>query len=106
MAEILRLGINGYGRIGRLCLRATHENLAEFGRVKVHVINDAFGSGKIERSKVVQQMALLTARDTVHGRFPTLISVEAERALLRVGGIPIEVFNQKEVPPWAISGLI
>jgi glyceraldehyde 3-phosphate dehydrogenase len=36
----LRLGINGFGRIGRLVLRAAFENKA--GKVQVVSINDPF----------------------------------------------------------------
>ena len=54
-----RVAINGFGRIGRLVLRAAYES----GRrdIECVAINDV---GSIEAN------ALLLQRDTIHGTFP------------------------------------
>ena len=54
----VRLGINGFGRIGRLVLRAIHES--ERDDVRVVGINDL---GSVETN------AHLLKHDSVHGRF-------------------------------------
>lgn len=55
----IRVAINGFGRIGRMVLRA----LVESGRKDIHVvaIND-LGS--------IQDNAHMLKYDSVHGRFP------------------------------------
>ena len=83
----VRVGINGFGRIGRNILRA----IVESGRKDIEVvgINDL---GSVEAN------AHLLRYDSVHGRFPHKVTVEgdtdAERFLLgsieeRVEGIDI-----------------
>jgi glyceraldehyde 3-phosphate dehydrogenase len=63
----LRVAINGFGRIGRLVLRA----IVESGRrdVEVVAVNDL---GPIETN------AHLLRYDSVHGRFPAQVSVDGE----------------------------
>jgi glyceraldehyde 3-phosphate dehydrogenase len=63
----IRVGINGFGRIGRLALRAAwgREDL-EFG-----LINEKAGDGTVS--------AHLLEFDSVHGRWPHAVSGEADR---------------------------
>ncbi|MEI7790312.1 MAG: type I glyceraldehyde-3-phosphate dehydrogenase [Alphaproteobacteria bacterium] len=63
----LRVAINGFGRIGRLVLRA----IVESGRrdIEVVAVNDL---GPIETN------AHLLRYDSVHGRFPAQVSVDGE----------------------------
>ena len=63
----LRVAINGFGRIGRLVLRA----IVESGRrdIEVVAVNDL---GAIETN------AHLLRYDSVHGRFPAQVSVDGE----------------------------
>ncbi|MCX7280561.1 MAG: type I glyceraldehyde-3-phosphate dehydrogenase [Alphaproteobacteria bacterium] len=63
----LRVAINGFGRIGRLVLRA----IVESGRrdIEVVAVNDL---GSIETN------AHLLRYDSVHGRFPAQVSVDGE----------------------------
>lgn len=56
----LRLGINGFGRIGRLVLRAAVENRAN--EVKVVAINDPF----MDVDYLIYQLKY----DSAHLRFP------------------------------------
>src|SRR5665213_873060 len=63
----LRIAINGFGRIGRLVLRA----IVESGRrdIEVVAVNDL---GPVETN------AHLLRYDSVHGRFPAQVSVDGE----------------------------
>ncbi|HEU5444599.1 MAG TPA: glyceraldehyde 3-phosphate dehydrogenase NAD-binding domain-containing protein, partial [Pseudolabrys sp.] len=63
----VRIGINGFGRIGRNILRA----IAEAGRkdIQVIAINDL---GPVETN------AHLLRYDSVHGRFPGKVTVKGD----------------------------
>ncbi|MCP4043223.1 MAG: erythrose-4-phosphate dehydrogenase, partial [Gammaproteobacteria bacterium] len=63
----IKVGINGYGRIGRNIMRAIYEN----GRddIKIVAIND-LGDANTN--------AHLTQYDTAHGKFPGKVSVEGD----------------------------
>ncbi|HEY5338448.1 MAG TPA: type I glyceraldehyde-3-phosphate dehydrogenase, partial [Rhizomicrobium sp.] len=67
----LRVAINGFGRIGRLVLRAIHES----GRqdIVVVAVNDL---GPVETN------AHLLRYDSVHGRFPGEVKVEGDYMIL------------------------
>ena len=87
----IKVGINGYGRIGRNVLRA----LYEAGRTKdlqIVAIND-LGDANTN--------AHLTRYDTVHGRFPGQISVDGDAMV--VNGDRIRVLAERDPAklPWA-----
>ena len=90
----VRVAINGFGRIGRLVLRALYES----GRTEVEVvaIND-LASGKTN--------AHLLKYDSVHGRFP--FSVEAAEGSLVVDGRSIRVLQERDPAklPWKELGV-
>ena len=67
---MLKIGINGYGRIGRAVLRALYEQDGR-GQAQIVAIND-LGDAQIN--------AHLTRYDTVHGRFDGQVKVEIGRA--------------------------
>jgi glyceraldehyde 3-phosphate dehydrogenase len=84
----IRVSINGFGRIGRLVLRA----IAESGRkdIVVVAVNDL---GPVETN------AHLLRYDSVHGRYPGEVTVDGEYIL--VGGHKIRVTairNPSELP--------
>ena len=89
----VKVAINGFGRIGRLVLRA----IVESGRkdVEVVAIND-LGS--------VADNAHMFRYDTVHGRFPGEVEIQGDSILIRLGGRtygPIKVSaepNPEKVP--------
>ena len=84
----VRLGINGYGRIGRLVLR-----IAEFrDDVEVVAINDPFLSP--------DYAAYLTNNDTIHGHFD--IPAKEKDGKLIVGRHNISFYQEKEpnLVPW------
>lgn len=87
---MLRLGINGYGRIGRSILRALYER-ASGENLQVVAINELADAGTILH---------LTRYDSTHGRFP--LPLEGDRRSLRVGDDTIALLNHKDTRalPW------
>ena len=79
----LKVGINGFGRIGRLALRS----MVEHGRddIEVVAINDL---GPVETN------AHLLKYDSVHGRFPADVQVSGEN--LHVNGKAIDVTAERD----------
>eukprot|EP01059_Diplonema_ambulator_P031885 TRINITY_DN5_c0_g2_i3.p1 TRINITY_DN5_c0_g2~~TRINITY_DN5_c0_g2_i3.p1 ORF type:complete len:336 (+),score=135.26 TRINITY_DN5_c0_g2_i3:54-1061(+) len=88
---MVRLGINGFGRIGRITLRAALQN----SDVSVVAVNDPF----IDAEYMVYQFK----HDSVHGDFKGSVSAEGE--FLIVDGKKIKVHNCKDPAtiPWAES---
>jgi len=79
----IRVGINGFGRIGRLVLRASLKN----PRVEVVAANDPF--------MTLDYMVYLVKYDSTHGRVDA--KVETDGTSLIVNGKKIMVFAEKEV---------
>ncbi|KAA5606482.1 type I glyceraldehyde-3-phosphate dehydrogenase [Roseospira marina] len=90
----VRVGINGFGRIGRLVLRS----LLEYGRTDIEVvaIND-LGSAEAN--------AHLLKYDTVHGVLPMDVSATADAIV--VDGTPIKVLAERDPAklPWGELGV-
>ncbi len=76
---MIRLAINGYGRIGRCVLRALYET-GRRGRMQVVAVNEPSD---------LESVVHLTRFDSNHGRFPG--HVEQDRAGMRVDGDRIRV---------------
>ena len=89
---MVKIGINGFGRIGRLVMRAACAN----PNVQVVAVNDPF----IDPEYMVYMMKY----DTVHGPFNG--TVEAKDGKLIVNGNPVCVYACKDPAeiPWAESG--
>lgn len=85
----IKLGINGFGRIGRLVFRAS---LEKGDNCHVVAINDPFIDA--------DYMVYLLKYDSTHGRFKG--TVEAKNGKLIVNGREITVFGSKipEEIPW------
>ena len=87
-----KVAINGFGRIGRLCLRRA---LAD-PRVAVVAINDPFLSD--------EHAAYLLQHDSVHGRLRAEVSAEPGALVVATGGggrLRIPLFHEREgAPPW------
>jgi glyceraldehyde 3-phosphate dehydrogenase len=85
----VRVAINGFGRIGRLVMRAAAE--AKRDDIEVVAIND-LGS--------VAANAHLLKHDSVHGRFP--LEVKTGEGFMEVGGKKIQVFAERDPAklPW------
>ena len=78
----IKLGINGFGRIGRLALRAALKQ----PKVEVTAINDPFMS--------LDYMVYQLKYDSVHGRFKG--DIRHEGGNLIVDGKKIRVFTEKD----------
>ena len=92
---MLRLAINGYGRIGRSVLRALYESPLRRDLCVV-AINELADAGTVLH---------LTRYDSTHGRFPW--SLDGDAKLLRVDGDAIVLLNHSLIDdlPWAQLGV-
>jgi glyceraldehyde 3-phosphate dehydrogenase len=91
----IKVGINGYGRIGRNILRALYE-ARRTGEIQIVAVND-LGDANTN--------AHLTRYDTVHGRFPGEVKVEGDK--LVVNGDAIRVLSERDPSklPWGQLGV-
>ncbi len=91
----IKVGINGYGRIGRNILRAVYES-GRTDEIQIVAINDL---GDAETN------AHLTLYDTAHGKFPGTISVEGDYMV--VNGDRIRVLSERNPAdlPWGDLGV-
>ncbi|WCN11111.1 type I glyceraldehyde-3-phosphate dehydrogenase [Marinomonas mediterranea] len=81
---MLRIAINGYGRIGRSLLRSIYESgyRQHFQVVAINELSD------------IDTMSYLTRYDTTHGRFPKPVSVDGSR--LVIGEDVVQCFSEKD----------
>jgi glyceraldehyde 3-phosphate dehydrogenase len=91
----IKVGINGYGRIGRNILRALYESKRN-SQVQIVALND-LGDAKTN--------AHLTRYDTVHGKFPGEVSVDGDSMV--VNGDRIRVLAERDPAklPWGDLGV-
>ncbi|HET8701217.1 MAG TPA: type I glyceraldehyde-3-phosphate dehydrogenase [Nitrococcus sp.] len=91
----IKIGINGYGRIGRNILRALYEG-GRTDELRVVAINDL---GDAETN------AHLTRYDSAHGRFPG--TVEVSDGNLMINGDSIRVLSERDPAklPWGNLGV-
>jgi glyceraldehyde 3-phosphate dehydrogenase len=88
----VKVGINGFGRIGRIVFR----NAIEAQGVDVVAINDPFID--------LQYMVYMFKYDSVHGRFKG--TIETKDGKLIVNGQPVTVFAERDPSaiPWSTTG--
>ncbi len=89
----VRVGINGFGRIGMLTAKAAIERSDD--DIQIVAINDLMP---------MESLALLFKRDTVHGIWPE--DVELDGNILRVGDREIKTFAERDPAqiPWGDVG--
>ena len=89
----IKIGINGFGRIGKLAFQAALEK----GDVEVVAINDPF--------IMADYMAYMTKFDSIHGRFNG--DIHGEDGKLFVNGKEIKVYNEMDPHnvPWGQDGV-
>ncbi|MEX1095361.1 MAG: type I glyceraldehyde-3-phosphate dehydrogenase [Planctomycetales bacterium] len=89
----VKVGINGFGRIGRITFRAMAARADEFDVVAINDLGDP------------KHLALLLKYDSVHGRFPG--SVEVDGNVLVVNGKKVRVVAEKDPRnlPWKELGV-
>ena len=90
----VKIGINGFGRIGNLAFQAVLKK----EEVEVVAINDPFISA--------DYMAYMVKYDTAHGRFDGEVSNKDEHTLV-VNGKEIKVYNEMDPAniPWGKDGV-
>lgn len=91
----IKVGINGYGRIGRNILRALYEG-DKRAEIEIVAVND-LGDAKTN--------AHLTRRDTAHGPFPGTVEVDGDSMV--VNGDRIRVLAERDPAklPWGDLGV-
>lgn len=91
----IKIGINGYGRIGRNILRALYES-GRTDEIRIVAINDL---GDAETN------AHLTRYDSAHGKFPGEVSVDGDTMI--VNGDRIKVLAERDPArlPWGDLGV-
>jgi len=91
---MLRLGINGFGRIGRQVIKAAMERHPN--TLRVVAINDLFD---------VQTNARLFKHDTNYGLFPGTVETSGQELI--VNGLPIRSFSERDPAkiPWDESAV-
>ena len=89
----VKIGINGFGRIGKLVFQAALEK----GEVDIIAINDPFITA--------DYMAYMLKFDTVHGRFNG--EIKSEENKLIVNGKAVNVYNEMDPHniPWGQEGV-
>jgi len=92
--SLAKIGINGFGRIGRFTLRSTFANNKGVG--KVMAINDPFMDN--------EYLAYLLKYDSVHGRFNH--DVQVVDGGITIDGEKVHVFHEKDPAqiPWGKVG--
>lgn len=90
---VIKVGINGFGRIGRLLYRAAIERKANIDFVAINDLTDA------------KTNAHLLKYDSVHGRFDAKVEVQGND--LVVNGKTLKVISQKDPAalPWKDLGV-
>jgi len=78
----VNVGINGFGRIGRIVLR----NAVEHGNINVVAVNDPFID--------LEYMVYMFKYDSTHGRFKGQVSVKEGK--LYINDKPIMVYNERD----------
>ena len=94
--EKIKIGINGFGRIGRFVFRSAFEP-ENVNDIEVVGINDLLD---------VDYMAYMLKYDTMHGRFDGTVDYDLEKKELIVNGQHIHVYAEREAQniPWGEIG--
>ncbi len=92
---VIKVGINGYGRIGRNIMRALYES-KRTKEIQIVAINDLGDTNT---------NAHLTQYDTTHGKFPGSITIENDNMI--VNGDKIRVLSERDPSklPWSELGV-
>ncbi|OYY50332.1 MAG: type I glyceraldehyde-3-phosphate dehydrogenase [Methylophilaceae bacterium 17-44-8] len=90
----IRVGVNGFGRIGRMVLRAAIQE-AEFSDIEVVAINSSYE---------VDYMMYMLKYDSVHGRFNA--EIEAKNGSLVINGKQIHLTAERDPAKidWSAAG--
>ncbi len=91
----IRVGINGYGRIGRMVIRAAVQE-PEFNNIEIVAVNG---------TQDIDYMAYMLKYDSVHGRFKA--DVRTENGHLVINGKKVHITTEREPAniDWAANGV-
>jgi len=89
---VVKVGINGFGRLGRIVMR----NAIEHGDIEVTAVNDPFID--------LEYMVYMFKYDSTHGRFKG--SCEVKDGKLYINDKPVTVFNERDPAEikWSSAG--
>ncbi|KAJ2722164.1 glycerol-3-phosphate dehydrogenase [Coemansia sp. Benny D115] len=90
----IKVGINGYGRIGRLVLRAALNN----PKIQVVAINDPFME--------VDYMSYMLRYDSTHGRVKAEVSVSDGKLVVNGKSINVYAERNPDQIPWGEAGAV
>ena len=89
----MRVGINGFGRIGRLVVRAAMKRNAGIEFVGVNDITDT------------KTLAHLLKYDSVHRRFPGTVEAKGDALIVNGKSIKVSAIKEPEKLPWKELGV-
>lgn len=92
-ADVIRIAINGYGRIGRCVLRALYESDHHLA-MQVVAINEPADLATI---------AHLTKYDSTHGRFPATVEIDGSHLLINDDVIAVSHHENLDKVDWSVS---
>ena len=90
----VRVGINGFGRIGRNVLRAA--TMAKQGELEFVAVNDITDT---------KTLAHLLKYDSVHGRFPGSVAAKGDALVVNGREIKVSAIKEPEKLPWKDLGV-
>ena len=86
------VGINGFGRIGRVTLRAMMQRKGEFDVIAINDLGDP------------KALAMLLKYDSVHGRFPGEVEVDGDSLVINGDKVKIVSHRNPAEIPWGEMG--
>ncbi|MCL2134087.1 MAG: type I glyceraldehyde-3-phosphate dehydrogenase [Candidatus Bathyarchaeota archaeon] len=90
---MIKVGINGFGRIGRLLYRAALERNADIDFVAINDLTDA------------ETNAQLVKYDSVHGRFPGTVEVDGNNLIVNNKKLTVLAQRDPSQLPWKDLGV-
>lgn len=93
---MIKVAINGFGRIGRCLLRVLVESGALRDRIKIVAINELADA---------QTVCHLTRYDSTHGRFPGQVSLDDSNLVINGNSIRLLSIPNVDELPWAELGV-
>ena len=90
----VRVGINGFGRIGRNVLRAAV--MAKQSTIEFVAVNDITDT---------KTLAHLLKYDSIHGRFPGTVEAKADALVVNGREIGVTAIKEPEKLPWKDLGV-
>src|SRR3989441_2783478 len=92
----VRVGINGFGRIGRNVLRAATITKQAGGDLEFVGVNDITDT---------KTLAHLLKYDSVHGRFPGTVEAKGDALIVNGTQIKVSAIKEPEKLPWKDLGV-